>query len=136
MAGSKRFFLYTSDDGEKYKIERDESNTETVNASSDQEDGIPPAGTPTLPAGYETRYALLYNVANPQIKRRVSILSQTVFGNLTGGTDYSLAVVGATASNFRISSLIGERRTRLTNADTAQNDGDSENTDETGDDDA
>jgi hypothetical protein len=135
MAGSLRAFLYTADDGEQYKIFRDESNTETVNSTSTQEDGIPPAGTPTLPDRWETRYALLYQATNPSIKRRVTILSQEVFSNLTGGTDYSLAVVGAAPANFRISSLIGERRLGLTNVDTQQNDGDSENTDETDNDD-
>ena len=109
MAGSLRAFLYTADDGNQYKIFRDESNTETINAAGDQEDGVPPAGTPTLPSRWETRYALLYQVSNPSIKRKVTI---------------------------RISALIGERRLGLTNVDTAQNDGDSENTDETDNDDA
>lgn len=136
MAGSLRPFLYSSDDGEQYKIKRDESNTETVNAASDQEDGVPPAGTSSLPDGYETRYALLYQVSDPRIKRKVTILSQEVFASLDGGTDYSLAVVGSTPQNFRISSLIGEKREGLTNIDTSQNDGDAEATDETGDDDA
>lgn len=136
MAGSKRFYLYSSDDGKQYKIERDESNTETLNSSSDQEDGVPSASTPSLPSGYTTRYALLYQVSNPTVKRKVTILSQTVFSSLTGGTDYPLAVVGATAQNFRISSLIGEKRERLTVNDTGQNDGDSENTEETDNDDA
>lgn len=136
MAGSKRKFLYTSDDGNQYAIDRDESNVETLNASSEQEDGIPPAGTPSLPQGYETRQALLYQVSDPRIKRSVTILSQDVFGSLDASTNFSLQVVGATNQNFRISSLIGERRTGLTRIDTAQNDGDSENTDETGNDDA
>lgn len=136
MAGSLRPFLYTSDDGTQYKIRRDESNTETLNASSEQEDGVPAAGTPSLPVGYTTRYAILYNVANPAIKRTVTILSQEVFSGLTGGTDYSLQVVGSTAQNFRISSLIGEKRTLLAVNDSGQNDGDSENTTETDNDDA
>ncbi len=136
MAGSVRKFLYTSDDGNQYAIQRDESNTETLNSSSNQEDGVPPAGTSALPIGYETRYALLYQVSNPQVKRKVTILSQEVFSQLDASTDYSLQVIGASPSNFRISALIGERRTRLANADSGQTDGDSESADETDNDDA
>lgn len=136
MAGSLRPFVYSSDDGNQYKIVRDESNTESLNATSQQEDGVPSGDTGAYPMGFETRYALLYQVSNPNIKRKVTILSQEVFGTLTASTDYSLAVVGNTAQNFRISALIGERRTRLTNSDTGQDDGDSENTVETDNDDA
>jgi hypothetical protein len=66
-------------------------------------------------------------VSNPQIKRKVAILDPAVFGALLGGTDYSLAVVGNTPANFRISSLIGERREQLVSSDTGQTDGDSPN---------
>lgn len=122
MAGSIRRFDYESDDGNTYRINRDESNTEALNTD---------AGAATvankLPDGYETRYALLYNVANPQIKRKVTILKPDDFAAILGGTDYSLAVVGAAPSNFRVSSLIGERRLDLVSNDTGQNDGDSPN---------
>ena len=135
MAGSLRKFVYTSDDGTQYQIKRDESNVEILNASSDQEDGVPSGTVGNLPSGYTCRYAILYMVANPQIKRTVPVLSHDVFSQLTGATDYSLQIVGAANSNFRISSLIGERREGLTNNDTGQNDGDSENTPETDNDD-
>ncbi len=136
MAGSLRRFLYTSDDGEQYRIQRDESNTEVLNSDSDQEDSIPSATVPSLPDGYETRYAILYNVSNPVIKRKVTILSQDVFSSLDGATDFSLQIVGSSNVNFRISSLIGEKRELGINADSGQNDGDSETQDETGNDDA
>lgn len=126
MAGSLRKFGYTSDDGTVYNINRDESNTEIVNISDDNEGGLPPNGTASLPQGYVTRYALLYLVADPQIKRKVTILDPTVFAALNGGTNYEMAIVGAANGTFRISSLIGERREGLTNKDTGQNDGDNE----------
>lgn len=120
MAGSLRNFDYTSDDGTVYQINRDESNTEALNVGA----GAPTA-TSVLPSGYEPRYALLYQVSNPLIKRKVTILEPTTFAAILGGTDYSLAVVGAAAANFRVSSLIGERRVGLVTSDTGQTDGDS-----------
>jgi hypothetical protein len=119
MAGSLRGFDYESDDGEIYRIFRDESNTEALNDNA----GAPTA-TASLPRGYEPRYALLYQVSNPQVKRKVTILTTADFADILGGTDYSLAVVGATAQNFRVSALIGERRTGLVSTDTGQDDGD------------
>jgi hypothetical protein len=122
MAGSLRKFDYTSDDGNDYQILRDESNTETVNGTN-----VAATAQYSLPDGYTPRYALMYQVSNPQIKRKVAVLDPAVFGALLGGTDYSLAVVGATPANFRISSLIGERREQLVSSDTGQTDGDSPN---------
>lgn len=122
MAGSLRGFDYVSDDGEVYRIFRDESNTEALNAGAGA-----PIATASLPDKYEPRYALLYQVSNPQIKRKVAVLTPETFAAILGGTDYSLAVVGAAAQNFRVSSLIGERRLGLVSTDTGQNDGDSPN---------
>jgi len=126
MSGSLRRFGYVSDDGEVYSINRDESNVESLNAANGGAGSIPSTGINSLPQGYGTRYALLYQVSNPQIKRKVAILSPIVFAALNGATDFNLAVVGAVNSNFRISSLIGERREGLTNTDTGQNDGDAD----------
>lgn len=120
MAGSLRQFDYTSDDGTVYRIIRDESNTEALNTGAGAAISVN-----TLPNGYEPRYALLYQVSNPNIKRKIAVLTPETFAAILGGTDYSLAVVGATNQNFRVSSLIGERRTGLVSTDTGQNDGDS-----------
>ena len=122
MAGSLRGFDYESDDGNTYRIFRDESNTEALNA-----DAGAPTSTSKVPDGYEPRYALLYQVSNPLIKRKVVILKHDDFAAILGGTDYSLQVVGATAQNFRVSSLIGERRIGLVSTDTGQTDGDTPN---------
>lgn len=123
MAGSLRKFRYISDDGVTYSINRDESNHETLNAGSAT---LPVAGTPSLPDGYETRYALLSTLDGTK-KRRVTILTPTLFAAITGGTDYTLQVVGSSAGEvFRVSSLIGEKRKGLLNGDTGQNDGDNE----------
>lgn len=126
MAGSNRKFKYVSDDGNEYAIFRDESNTETLNADFEDVGTIPDNTVGSLKDFYETRYALLQQVSNPNIKRKVTILSPEVFASLDGGTDFSLAVVGANAQNFRITSLIGERRLRLFSGDSGQNDGDNE----------
>lgn len=123
MAGSLRAFDYQSDDANQYRIIRDESNTEALNA------GFAPAAEAIffIPQGYEPRYALLYQVSNPQIKRKVVILNSQIFANILGGTDYNLQVIGSAPAIFRVSALIGERRTKLVSSDTGQNDGDSPN---------
>lgn len=126
MAGSNRKFKYVSDDGNEYAIFRDESNTEALNADFEDVGTIPDNTVGSLKDFYETRYALLQQVSNPNIKRKVTILSPDIFASLDGGTDFSLAVVGAAAQNFRITSLIGERRLRLFSGDSGQNDGDNE----------
>lgn len=126
MAGSLRPFIYESDDGKEYSIVRDESNTEILNAAGQGTSSTPNSSTPNLPRGYEPRYALLYQKDDPRVKRKVVVLNSAIFQDLNGGTDYSLQVVGSSNKNFRISSLIGERRTSLTVGDTGQNDGDSE----------
>lgn len=130
MAGSNRKFKYVSDDGSEYSIFRDESNTETLNSDFEDVGTIPDNTVGSLKDFYETRYALLQQVSNPNIKRKVTILSPDIFAGLDGGTDFSLAVVGATAQNFRITSLIGERRLRLFSGDSGQNDGDNESIEE------
>lgn len=126
MAGSNRKFKYVSDDGNEYAIFRDESNTETLNADFEDVGTIPDNTVGSLKDFYETRYALLQQVSNPNIKRKVTILSPDIFASLDGGTDFSLAVIGAASQNFRITSLIGERRLRLFSGDSGQNDGDNE----------
>lgn len=126
MAGSNRKFKYVSDDGNEYAIFRDESNTEALNADFEDVGTIPDNTIGSLKDFYETRYALLQQVSNPNIKRKVTILSPDIFASLDGGTDFSLAVVGAVSQNFRVTSLIGERRLRLFSGDSGQNDGDNE----------
>lgn len=121
MAGSIRSFDYLSDDGELYRISRDESNTEALNPS----DVGALLGTAKYPTGYETRYALLYQVSNPEIKRKVTILTPERFSAILGNEDFLLSVIGAVPAAFRVSALIGERRTGLVSGDTGQNDGDS-----------
>lgn len=123
MAGSLRKFRYKSDDGTTYSINRDESNHETVNTADTT---LPAANTPSLPDGYETRYALLSNQDGSK-KRRVTILDPTDFATINGSTPYTLQVVGSTSGEvFRVSSLIGEKRKGLIVSDTGQNDGDNE----------
>lgn len=119
MAGSSRKFSYTSDDGNEYNIFRDESNTEALNENAEL-----PTGGNSLPDYYEPRYALLVATENSAIRRKITILSPETFQSLNGSTSYNLAVVGAEPLAFKISSLIGEKRMRLINADTGQDDGD------------
>jgi hypothetical protein len=120
MAGSLKRVPYISDDGKVYVINRDESNTETVNGT------LPafPSVVSALPDGYTARYALLAS-ANGLIRRRVTILDPLVFAALDGADTFTMQVVNSTSGiAMRVSSLIGERRENLIFADTGQNDGD------------
>lgn len=121
MAGSLKRVPYISDDGEVYVVNRDESNTETVNGT------LPafPSAVKALPDGYTTRYALLAS-ADGLVRRKVTILDPLVFAALDGADTFTMQVVGSSAGiAMRVSSLIGERRENLIFADTGQDDGDS-----------
>lgn len=121
MAGSVRKFRYTSDDGNDYTINRDESNTEALNGTS-----AIPSDTGSLPDFYYPRYAILTSTTTNK-KRTVVILTPAIFKDLKGSTDYTLAVVGdADGETFRISALIGEKRERLAIDDTGDTDGDTD----------
>lgn len=121
MAGSNRKFRYTSDDGNDYVINRDESNTEALNGTS-----AIPSDAGSLPDGYVTRYALLRSTTTGK-QRKIVVLSPTIFETLDGSTDYTLAVVGdADGETFRVSSLIGEKRQGLFIDDSGDTDGDTD----------
>lgn len=121
MAGSNRKFRYTSDDGEDYAINRDESNTEVLNGTT-----AIPSDVGSLPDGYVTRYALLRSTTTGK-QRKIVVLTPDIFAALDGGSDYTLQVVGdADGETFRVSSLIGEKRQGLFIDDSGDTDGDND----------
>ena len=84
MAGSKKYFVYTTDDGEDYAILADESNTEAVNG-----------GTQDFVAGLSVKYHLPRNVrpraavyGNAAGTRtiRCYCLTQTIYSGVVAGT--------------------------------------------------
>lgn len=82
MAGSNKWFVYTTDDGTDFAIQQDESNTEAINGA-----------TKDYVAGVAIRYALPRNVRprrayyrSPDGFRTITAvaLTQTIYNGLTG----------------------------------------------------
>lgn len=92
MAGSRRWFPYTADNGNQYAILADESNTELVNLLADYQGSV--AGLEPLPKGVTARFVTLANVSNT-ISRDCYILTPERYGALNNATNFLL-----TASNF------------------------------------
>lgn len=120
MAGSIKWFVYTTDAGDDFAIKLDESNTEGVNG-----------GTQDFPAVATVQYALprnvkprtlIYQNTDRTITRRVVALTQAIFGGaITGAPTLTDAVSGQTLSLFR---QVGEELSLPFGADTGLDDGD------------
>lgn len=121
MAGSKKYFVYTTNDGVDFALLADESNTEAVNG-----------GTQDYADGVSIRYELPRNVkprrlvyANPTGTRKITCyaLTTTIF-------DGAPIAVGSIADPFQAGVLtlvdqIPEERKRIPiSIDTGLNDGD------------
>lgn len=77
MAGSKKYFVYTTDAGEDFALLADESNTEAVNGGTqDYADGV--SIIYTLPRNVRPRYLVYGNVAGTR-KIRCYALTPTIF---------------------------------------------------------
>ncbi len=80
MAGSMKWFIYTTDQGGDYAIKLDESNTEAVNGST--QDYI--SGTTVLnavPRNYSLRYAVYQNSAGTRTIK-CCCLTQSVYNGI------------------------------------------------------
>jgi hypothetical protein len=97
MAGSKRWFRYTTDEGSVYALNIDESNTELVNTVAEAQ-AIIVAGTRPLPRGINARFVMLSSDDN-LVKRKCFILSPEQFQSLAVGQAYTLTAAG----NFGVS---------------------------------
>lgn len=122
MVGSRRFFLYITDGGEEFAIERDESLTEAINST---EDIAPvPAGTPGKDVLLEPR-RMRYNSQNGQQSVDITLLNNTEAAyNAVPAT----VQVNRSGSNvvYYLTSYIGERRRFVPGIDTLQTDTDEE----------
>ena len=84
MAGSRKWFVYTTDAGENFSIQLDESNTEAVNgAVGDYDDStnIPNA----VPRNVKPRYVEYTNARRTQ-KIKCIALTPTIYQDLIGGS--------------------------------------------------
>jgi len=83
MAGSKKYFVYTTDAGTDFALLLDESNTEAVNAGTqDYADGVNIQYE--LPKNITPRYAVYKNAAGTRSIRCVA-LTPTIFAGIAVG---------------------------------------------------
>jgi hypothetical protein len=83
VAGSIKWFIYTTDSGTDYAIKLDESNTEAVNGSTqDFVTGL--ATKDALPRNIKPRAVYYTNAARTRTVRCVA-LTQSIYNGLVGG---------------------------------------------------
>jgi len=91
MAGSLKWFTYTSDDGTDWALFGDESNIEAANGGAGT--GAPPGQNYKPPANLRIRYAVFAN-ADGTRTLRVPILTQTIYNSLAPGDTIPDGVAG------------------------------------------
>lgn len=83
MGGSRKWFIYTTDNGEDFAIEADESNVEALAAGTQD---YPETGTPpiyAIPKNLKPRTAT-FGGTQLQSTITVPIITQTIFNALNG----------------------------------------------------
>jgi len=122
MAGSRKWFRYTSDDLRVFAINMDESNGEAV-GNADM--AIADDGTlDTLPRNIKARYAM-YRSLDGTVTRKVTVTSATAtIATLPVSFDVA-SIDGNPAVAVILTSYTGEAQTRIpTGRDTGLLDGD------------
>ena len=122
MAGSKKYFVYTTDAGTDFALLADESNTEAVNAGTqDYADGV--VITYELPRNIRPRFAEYANAAGTR-KIRCYALTTTVYDGIPIGAPAITDPIAGTGT-LSLRRLEPERLKRLPIAlDTGLTDGD------------
>lgn len=122
MAGSKKYFVYTTDAGIDFALLADESNTEAVNAGTqDYADGV---SVPyTLPRNIRPR-KLVYSSVDGNRKITCYALTPTIFAGAPTGAPTIPDPITLTAT-LTLVDAVPEQRKRIPIAiDTGLNDGD------------
>lgn len=84
MAGSIKWFVYTTDTGVDYGLKLDESNTEAINGGT--QDLITGANiVPAVPRNIKPREIFYTNAARTRTVRTVA-LTQTIYNAVVGGS--------------------------------------------------
>ena len=117
MAGSNKWFIYTTNTGKDFGIRLDESNTEAINGG-DGDAGEPPSTNEALPRNIKPR-TLVYKSPDGFTVRRCVALTQAAFAAAPG------TIPGPTAgSTLTLKQYIGESATAVFGFDTGLQDGD------------
>lgn len=99
MAGSLKWFVYTTDAGDDFAIYRDESNLEAVNAGTQDYVAATPV-TYALPNNVKPRTLTYANQAGT-VRRNIIALTPTIFNGVARGSTITDAVSGQTLSFVR-----------------------------------
>lgn len=95
MAGSNKWFLYTSDSGTQFAALRDESNVEAVNGTVGDYPDTGGTVTFSLPNNLKPRTAT-YASPTGTVSRTILCLTQAVFNGILPGATITDAVSGLT----------------------------------------
>lgn len=122
MAGSLKWFKYTTGNGDDFALLMDESNGETV---GNTDFGIGDDGTLVyaMPRNIRPRTAL-YRSTDGVVSRRIPVTSPTATIDTLPGTFQIPAADGNPQRTMQLQSFRGEEVRRLFAVDTAQDDGD------------
>lgn len=119
MAGSIKWFIYTTDDGDDFAVKLDESNTEQINAGT--QDYVAGAGVNyALPRNVKPRN-LVYESTDGAVRRRLVALTPTIFNGVAAGNSYTDPVSGVVVNLVQKN---GERISLPRADDTGLQDGD------------
>lgn len=120
MAGSIKWFKYTSDTGQEFGISMDESNGEAV--SNSDVTGAD-AGLLALPRNIKPRYAV-YRSTDGRYTRKIPVTNRTATVATLPAT-ITIDPEGAVSETLSLAFFQGERVVRIVRADdTGLNDGD------------
>lgn len=119
MAGSLKWFVYTTDGGDDFAIFRDESNTEAINGGT--QDYVDATTVQhAVPRNVTPRY-LRMRSADGLVSRNIVGLTLTIYTAVAAGTSITDPVSGKT---LVLSEKVGERIRYPKAPDTGLTDGD------------
>lgn len=123
MAGSIKWFVYTTDSGVDYALKLDESNTEAINGGTqDYVTGL--NIVPAVPRNIKPREIFYTNAARTRTIRCVA-LTQTIYNAVVGGSVPTIAdTIAGGAATLGLIRANGERIQLPVPLDSAQTDGD------------
>lgn len=123
MAGSLKFFKYTTSGGTEYALKMDESNGVAIGNTDLVAADLPIVG---LPKNITPRY-VLYRSADNLTTRRIPVTANNVdLEDLPANFTVPSAVIGGAAITVIRQSLVGEVQRPITNLDTGLDDGTAE----------